>query len=183
LFDRSVAPAAPARLFGTPRANAMALAVQVVFGVYLIGTNLFGALGAWTSYGDGSPKSPLYGIWNVDTLAIDGHVRPPLLTDPERFRRVIFGHPESAAFQRMDDSFVSYTADISVPKKSLTLTEESDASRKARYTFERLGPKRLLLDGIANKHRLRMELALVDRSTFLLVSRGFNWVQDYSFHR
>ncbi len=183
ILNRSVAPSAPAQLFQAPRANMIALAAQIVFGLYLVGTNLFGVLGEWTSYGDGSPESPLYGIWNVEMLSIDGHERPPLLNDPERFRRVIFGHPQSVAFQRMDDSFASYTANISEVKKSIALVDASDKTSKARYTFKRIGSQRLVLDGVAGKHHLRMDLALVDRSKFLLVSRGFNWVQDYPFHR
>ena len=39
--------------------------------------------------GPGSPKSPLYGIWNVEQLSVDGVLRSPLLNDYDRrWRRV-----------------------------------------------------------------------------------------------
>jgi hypothetical protein len=32
-------------------------------------------------------------------------------------------------------------------------------------------------------HKLRMQLRLFDRDSFLLVSRGFHWIQEYPFNR
>jgi hypothetical protein len=58
------------------------------------------------------PKSPLYGIWNVDEFEIDGQVRPPLVTDRERWRRVIFHYPSTMAVQLMSDSRVRYSLEL-----------------------------------------------------------------------
>jgi hypothetical protein len=41
----------------------------------------------------------------------------------------------------------------------------------------------LTLDGDMDKHKVHMQLQLVDRKTFLLVNRGFHWVQEYPFNR
>jgi hypothetical protein len=40
-----------------------------------------------------------------------------------------------------------------------------------------------LLDGTMEGHKMRMLLQLVDREKFLLVSRGFHWIQEYPFNR
>jgi CRISPR/Cas system-associated endoribonuclease Cas2 len=32
-------------------------------------------------------------------------------------------------------------------------------------------------------HAVHMELRLIDRNTFLLVRRGFHWVQESAFNR
>ena len=182
LLDRSVAPAAPPPLLRTPRGNRIASIAQIAIGLYLIGTNVYGSITGWSQYGGGSPKSALYGIWNVESLSIDGRERPPLLTDRDRFERVVFDVPERVSFERMDDTFASYGAKIAVPKKILTLSDAKNEKWKARYTFERIGRSRMVLDGLVDKHRVRMRLALVDRNQFMLVSRGFNWVQDYPFN-
>ncbi|MGP0021440.1 MAG: DoxX family protein [Candidatus Sulfotelmatobacter sp.] len=181
--NRTVEPSTQPQLFQTRRANRIALAVQIVFGVWLLGMNVYSGWVDWHTYGEGRTKSPLYGIWNVDELSIDGQVRSPLLTDYDRWRRAVFDFPESVAFQRMDDSFARYGASINVNDKSIALTKYSDKNWKGNFTFQRLAGDRLILDGNMDSHKMHMQLQLVDRSKFVLVSRGFHWVQEYPFNR
>ena len=97
-------------LFRSARANRAALIAQVAFGVYLMAT--FAALSVRYWYGEGggrAPKSALYGIWNIEELAVDGEVRPVELNDYDRrWRRVIFDAPQVVVFQRTDDSLAHY---------------------------------------------------------------------------
>lgn len=71
--NRTVAPSTQPQLFNTRRANRIAFAVQIVFGLWMVGTTVYGYWGDWHTYGGGRPKSALYGIWNVDELSMDGH--------------------------------------------------------------------------------------------------------------
>jgi hypothetical protein len=180
-LNRAAQPPNESQLFGTLRANRIALAAQILFGVWLIGMDAFGSSQSWYLYGGGAPKSPLYGIWDVEQLSIDGQVRPPLLTDRGRWRRAIFDFPTRMSFQRLDDSFVGYAT--AIKDRALTLTKASDKNWKASFAFERGGPDRLTLDGDMDGHKTRMELKLEDRNKFLLVSRGFHWIQEYPFNR
>jgi hypothetical protein len=41
----------------------------------------------------------------------------------------------------------------------------------------------LILDGNMDSHKMHMQLELVDLNKFLLVSRGFHWIQEYPFNR
>ncbi|MGH9676503.1 MAG: DoxX family protein, partial [Candidatus Acidiferrum sp.] len=161
--NRPAGPSTQPPLFRTRRANRIALAAQIVFGIYLLGIGIFASASAWRTYGGGSPQSPLYGIWNVDQLSIDGQVRSPLLNDYGRWRRVIFDFPTFMTFQRMDDSFAGYGVAVNLHDKTLTLTKGSDKNWKARFTFERPSQDQLLLDGEMDNHRVRMQLQLFDR--------------------
>jgi hypothetical protein len=38
------------------------------------------------------------------------------------------------------------------------------------------------MDGNMDGHRIHMQLQLVDLNKFLLVSRGFRWIQEYPFN-
>src|SRR5215469_9441684 len=111
--DRNVGRASEPPLFKNAAWNRAAVILQVAFGVYLIGVQ---AYANWTyryAAGDGSPRSPLYGIWKVDELSIDGEARSPFLADYDRqWRRVIFDTPDKGAFQRLDDSFARYNASV-----------------------------------------------------------------------
>ena len=181
LLNRGAGPSTQRPLGASGRAIRIGIAAQVVFGVYLLGMNLYSARQAWTQYGGGAPKSPLHGIWNVERLSIDGVVRSPLVTDYDRWRRVIFDRPTSAAFQRMDDTFATFGAKIDTTQKSIALARGTTPA--ARFTYEQPTANRLTLDGDLDGHKLHMDLQLVDRNSFLLVNRGFNWIQEYPFNR
>ena len=134
--------------------------------------------GYWNTRGGGRPLPPLYGIWEVKQMSIDEQPRPPLLTDSTRWRRAIFDYPDRMAFQRLDDSFAPYGASVNLQEKTLALTKKDDKNWKASFTFQRPAGNQLILDGRMDNHQVHMELQLTDRNSFLLVSRGFHWIQE-----
>ena len=87
------------------------------------------------------------------------------------------------AFQRMDDSFARCAASLNVKDNTLELTRDDDKNWKANFRFQRVAENQLTLDGDMDKHKVHMQLQLVDRKTFLLVNLGFHWVQEYPFNR
>lgn len=182
-LNRTAGPSTQPQLFASPRRNRIALAAQVAFGILLLGANVYGSWTAWNTYGGGKVKSALYGIWNVTELILDGQPRAPLMTDHDRWRRAIFELPARMAFQRMDDSLARYNTAINVKQNTLTFTKADDKNWKADFTFQRPSPNRLILDGTMDNHQVHMQLDLLDAGSFLLVSRGFHWVQEYPFNR
>lgn len=183
LSDRAAEPSAQPPLCRTPRANRIAVALQVVFGLYLVAMNVYGGVQRWHEYGGGRPKPSLYGIWNVDLMSIDGQTRSPLLTDYDRWRRVIFDFPTYAQFERMDETFGRFGSSISDKDKTLTLTKVDDKKWKAVFTFNRPAPDELVLDGTMDGHKMHLQLKLLDRSKLTLVSRGFHWINEYPYQR
>jgi len=183
VFNRTAPSSNQFPLFESARANNIALAAQIVLGAYLVVTYAFLGGTGWFQYGGGAPKSPLYGIWNVENLAIDGKPRALVVTNAKEWRRIIFDAPASVRVQRMDESFVSYRASIDRRQHVITLTKAGDKQWRARLGFQRLGSDGMIIEGKMDKHEVRAQLALLDRSTFLLINRGFHWVQDYPFDR
>ena len=183
LLNRPTGPAPTAKLFSTRRGNRFALFAQIAFGIWMAGINLYSARDGWFTYGGGRAKSPVYGIWDVDELSIDGHVRSPLLGDYGRWRRAIFDFPGFMSFQRMDDSFVTYATSFSPSRKTVAFTKRDDKNWKADFTLELPNPDQLTLNGTMDGHKMYMKLRLVDRNKFLLVNRGFHWISEYPFNR
>jgi uncharacterized membrane protein YphA (DoxX/SURF4 family) len=170
-------------LWTSRRAARVALVVQLVLGAYLVGVDLSSSITTWTRYGGGAPKPALYGIWTVDEMWVDGILRSPLVNDYGRWRRVVFQTSTAVSFQRMDDSFATYSAILNPDSRTIMLTQSGDKYEAARFTFERPSPERLSLDGTMGGQKIRMQLRLFDRNKFLLVSRGFHWIQEYPFNR
>jgi hypothetical protein len=179
LLNRTTALSTPASLFRAVRANRIALAAQIILGLWLVGVSCHYSLGVWNTRGGGRPLPPLYGIWEVKQMSIDEQPRPPLLTDSTRWRRAIFDYPDRMAFQRIDDSFAPYGASVNLPERTLALTKKDDKNWTASFTFQRPAGDQLILDGRMDNHQVHMELQLTDRNSFVLVSRGFHWIQEF----
>jgi uncharacterized membrane protein YphA (DoxX/SURF4 family) len=187
ILNRTAEPSTQPQLFSGRRTNRIALAAQVAFGMFLVAMNCYGSWKSWYAYGGGRTKSPLYGIWTIDQLSSDGQLRAPNVTDNDRWRRAIFDFPTSVGFQRMDDSVTTYGATIDAQTNTIALKKGSDKNWKADFKFQRTSTSnaadKLALDGNMDGHKLHMELTLFDRNKFLLVSRGFHWIQEYPFNR
>jgi hypothetical protein len=175
---RTTSLSTEAQLFRGVRANRIALAAQIILGLWFVGTACQYAWGAWNIRGGGRPRPPLYGIWEVKQMSIDEQPRPPLLTDSTRWRRAIFDYPDRMAFQRIDDSFAPYGASVNLQERTLALTKSDDKNWRASFTFQRPAGDQLILNGRMDNHQVHMELQLTDRNSFVLVSRGFHWIQE-----
>jgi uncharacterized membrane protein YphA (DoxX/SURF4 family) len=156
---------------------------QVAFGAYLVGMSIYSHVQQWHEFGGGVPRPPLYGIWVIDEMTIDGITRPPLVTDLARWRRVVIQRSTDIAFWRMDDTFVAYPAKTDMDKKVITLSDPTDKARAAQLTFDRLTPNTMTFDGSIDGRALHMYTHLVTRDNFLLVNRGFHWIQEFPFNR
>jgi len=149
--------------------------------IWIFGVNTYQAASSWREYGGGRPKPPLYGIWDVTQMTVDGQPRLPLLNDNERWRRIIFDFPDSASAQHPDDTFEELKAAFDAQKSSFLLSKQDDKAWKAIFNYERSAPAELQLVGTIAGHEVRMHLRRVDEKKFLLASRGFHWVQEYPF--
>jgi len=183
LRNHATGPSRQPPLFRMRSANRFALAAQIMLGMWIAGINAYGSWIGWHTYGGGRPKSALYGIWNVEEFSIDGQTREPLLTDKDHWRRIVFDFPEQTAFERMDETYARYGAAIDTNNKTLTLTKGDDKNWKTDFHFERAAEDQLTLDGKMDGHTIHMRLELVDRNKFLLISRGFHWIQEYPYNR
>lgn len=177
----------PAALVALPltsdRAFRIASIAQVVLWLWIVGNMIYSDWDSWHKYGGGSPKPPLYGIWDVESLTIDGQPHPPLITEHDGWRRIIIDFPESAQIQLMDESRKGYGASVDEKKNTLSLTKNDDKNWKASFTYTHPAVDRLALDGTMAGHKVQMQLKREDETKFLLNSRGFHWVQDYPFNR
>jgi len=175
---RATGPSTQPDLFASSRANRLAVIAQVLFGAYLVSTYTYINWTYWNSAGDGSPRSPLYGVWNVDLLTVDGEARPVSLNDYDRrWRRVIFDVPGTIGFQRLDDSFARYGASVDVYKHTISLTKGNSRKWKAGFTFEQTSAEALILDGEIDGHSIHAQLQLADFDTFRLLNSRFRWIR------
>jgi hypothetical protein len=162
-----------------PHSQRRWLVAQIAFGVYLLA--MFTRL-AIVSYsnpgGPGSPRSALYGIWDVARLSVDGEFGPPQLFDYDRrWRRVIFDVPDVIVFERLDDSFAHYDAVIDTGPQVIDLRKVHSRLWRSSFSYSRPGDDALVLDGVMDGHIIHVELHRVGFDVFRLLNGGFRWVR------
>jgi len=194
LRQRSCEPLTQPSLFTDPRRIRVALWIQVVIGIWIaVGCGYWRGVVWQEQYAADSPKSELYGIWDVRDFSLDGQPAPPLTTDENRWQRLVFDNPGEATYQRMNGDLVPALADFR-PDGQLELTTMTGMTEMtggpagsqrpfATLHVEQPTPDRLSLRGQLNGRSVVVTLDRVDLNSFVLRSRGFNWVQDYPYFR
>jgi hypothetical protein len=112
-------------------------------------------------------------------MQINGIERLPLVTDYERWRRVVVqsaGNQVFMAFWRMDDTFFQMPAIVDLNKQMIWISQ-------GQFSLQQPAPDKLNLEGDLQGKKIRIETTLFPREKFLLVSRGFNWIQELPFNR
>ncbi|WP_433665360.1 DoxX family protein [Nocardia sp. CA-128927] len=185
VLQRMCEPLTQPSLFTDKRKNRIALWIQVALGIWVAFGGGYDRWVVWQEqYGAGSPKSELYGIWDVRDFTLDGLSVPPLTTDENRWQRIVFDDPEAATYQRMNGELVPARAAFR-PNGQLELATTTAEHQPpfATLSTERPSPDRLLLRGKLNDRTAVITLDRVDPNSFTLRSRGFHWVQDYAYFR
>ncbi|HKV09340.1 MAG TPA: hypothetical protein VJ725_14450 [Thermoanaerobaculia bacterium] len=186
LWNREAEPVRPQPLF-PGRLHGTALALRTVLILGITGLTLSAAYEGATKYGDLAPRPPLYGLWEVDELEMDGKVLPPLITDPVRWRRVMFEAPEILSLHLMDDSKDDaqryYRLVLDPQKRTLQLTGFRDKKPVSALAYHQPAPGLLALEGTYDGHKVKAKLRRADDSRFLLKTRGFHWINEYPFNR
>jgi uncharacterized membrane protein YphA (DoxX/SURF4 family) len=183
LFSRRVEAVEPSPLFRRKWLNRSTLALQILFGLFLIGSSFYENYQQAKTRGAFAPKPPLYGIWMVEEFSVDGQARPPLLTDATRWQRVIVQSRTVLTIQPMSGSNQSFMLELNMEDRTLSLGKRNDSEWKALFSFQELDPGLMTLEGEMDGHKTYARLVRFDESTFLLTSRGFHWIQEYPFNR
>ncbi|HEX9940752.1 MAG TPA: hypothetical protein VGG03_01950 [Thermoanaerobaculia bacterium] len=183
VFNRRVEPVEHRPLFKRPWLHRGSLALRTVFVVGFAVLSLYETQQLRKTHLDAPLKPPLSGLWNVDEFAVDGRVRPPLVTDETRWRRVVFRAPETMAVLLMDDSRQRYVFAFDEKKSTVALTKRDDPKWKSAFSLQQTEPGLLALEGTLDGRRIRARLRRVEAPEFRLVSRGFHWINEYPYNR
>jgi hypothetical protein len=163
--------------------NRVVVVLRTLAVAVLVGGGLYEAHQARNTYGDLAPRSPLYGVWEVERFETDGNDRPPLMTDKTRWRRVVFDYPKMIAVQLMSDNRRRFSLKLNEEGGTLALTRFDDKDWKADLSYSRPEEGVLTLEGTFEGAKIRARLRRADDAGFLLRSRGFHWVNEYPFNR
>lgn len=136
------------------------------FWVLFVGYNLYGHIhGNWESYRAAyvTPKRPpLYGLYDVES-------------GPAGWRKVAIAFPTAVTVRTVEDTVLPFGA--AYENNTLTL------NKKDQLAWSWPDPDHLVLQGSFNGSPATIRLRKIDTSKFLLLSRGFHWINETPLNR
>jgi uncharacterized membrane protein YphA (DoxX/SURF4 family) len=192
LFNRAIAPARPIELFNSKALNKTMAALQVLFCCYLLYLPV-----TWAMKQSNKQSYPLFGtdIWTVDEFAVDNQIRRPLLTDNDRWQRISFPYKEMLSVQYTNGKTLNYGIKVKGQQLEVLARSEQTSSDGDQVptnvkehtlglmTFTRPDTEHLVFTGTMEGKRILASLHRLHGEQFLLLNRGFHWIQEYPFDR
>ena len=83
----------------------------------------------------------------------------------------------------MDDAVHIYNTEYDAAKNTVTISGDPDKTKKNVFTYSRPDPDHLILQGKLFNDTLELRLKRIDPSKFLLVNRGFHWINERPFNK
>lgn len=183
VFNRRVGPASYPPMFRRRWLNYGLLGLQLVFGLYLAGSDLYGGHRAYMIRGGGAPKPLLRGIWAVDDFSVGGE-RQAQTPEAGRWQQVIFDDYLEVLVQSTDGWRQRYLHNVDREKKTISVWKrEGQFPERPQFNFELPQPDTLVLDGELDGRRIHAKLHRMLEPKFMLTSRGFHWINEYPFNR
>jgi hypothetical protein len=135
-----------------------------------------------------------FGTYEVDEFVVDGEPVPPMLSDNTRWRylsisRSRFGQwgaripTDYFSVRMMNRSQRGSPLVVSHDGKALMLESAAMAGLPSKFTVDLLDDRQLALSGVANGKKMEIKLHKLNREDFVLVNRGFHWVNEIPFNR
>jgi len=190
VLNRAVGSRELRPLFATRRASRIAMGLVCVLLVIAVRGDVTRAL---TLYGQSSPTGhlpSLFGVYDVVEFTRNGDVVPPLNTDPTRWSRVAFARFNQVVVRSTPDSVIRFTTRLDDSSKTVSFTSRLDTTLKWTFAIEKsqsaLVPSRddwIVLRGRVGGDSVVATLQRVDETRFLLVGRGYHWIQEQPFNR
>lgn len=180
--DKSVAAPARRPLVKSKVGWRIMVGVQVLFGAFIISITVYGAKQSQEQYGSGSPKSELYGVYNVEHFVMNGDTILDRLSDTVRWKRVIFDSPKFTPITLMNDHDKYYGTEIDTTAQTLTFTPRGEDKDGFLFSYDQ-SDEHLYLEGVMATDTLKVHLKPYDLSRFGLLNRGFHWVNEVPYNR
>lgn len=184
VWNRRVPPAGQRPLFASRQGNRAALVSGAVFILYVTVDALHQSHENRLQYADvlNRQRQRLYGVWEVEEFAVDGAVRPLLVTDEALWRRLVFEWPGTIGIQYAHETEVrDYELRLDPGPHMYTLC--CDPEWQAAISFKQIEPEVLALEGLVDGKQIRGRFRRLDDSRFPLLNRGFHWINERPFNR
>ena len=135
----------------------------------------------YTERRDKASLPALYGIYDVKDFIYNGDTIPPLLTDTLRWKQIVIDR-RSTGIVKMNDKITPLKNDTDTLKHTLMLASWQDTTKVHSFTYE-VRDSLFYATGTYGRDSISIIMKKKDLNDFLLINRGFHWINEYPFNR
>jgi hypothetical protein len=179
VFRRAIQAPPVSRLPVRPRWRIAGGAVKFGMVGLILFTTAKGGFDGWRQFGDGAVRDRIEGAYEVEHFVENGMEVPPSVKT--RWRKVGIGKGRLGV-RRMDDLTDRYRLEHDSKKRTLAIWPDTSAVHDTLgYAWS--DSTHLAVDGVFRGDSIQVHLRKMTPSSFLLLSRGFHWVNELPFNR
>ena len=183
LLNRATEARRAVPLFARRWSRLAASAVVALYGSYIVWAGVSGGLSSLSAARTAKAASPLYGIYDVEDIRRDDTAMTPSVAHPGQWRRVIFDAGGRITIRTESDVVTRFTSKVDSARHSMTLTDRAVPGHTLVMGFEQPEDNSLILRTRIAGDPSVVRLRRFDENQFLLLNRGFNWIQERPFNR
>lgn len=134
---------------------------------------------------DANSSESLVGLYNVESMSLDGSAQVGMSNDPHRWHMVAISMYKSTgrlSVRQLDGTMLQYILRYDANTETLSLSERLPGTDRLQFVHTRLDSDRLQLQGTMNDLPIRVTLRAIKRS-YPLSERGFHWINEYPYNR
>lgn len=170
-------------LFANPKHEKIKNVVKwliVIAGLIPLVYNSFNRMQQW---GDSAPKPALYGLYEVERFERNGVEIAPLTTDSTRWDKLAIDWKDRAVIQQMTGKRTWYVFEPDTVEHLITHHPTSDTTVVDTFRYHWIDAEHIRLEGIQAGDTLQIEMKTKRKDDFLLMNRGFHWINESPFNR
>lgn len=183
ILNKPTLPLVPEFTWNKRRSIRLAAAIKWIFLLGCFYGTISSMIKSQTVYGDLRPLPKYYGIYNVQTFIRNTDTIPPLLTDTVIWKQMIIQREGYASFIYMNDKRKNMRFSLDSTLHKAIIFPVEDSSVRSIFTIKSLDTTQIVMAGKLNTDSLQIIYKKVDLNSFLLLSRGFHWINEYPFNR
>jgi hypothetical protein len=182
VLNRSVQGVVQQPIFNSKGLTYTSWAIKVLFIGYLMIVSPIMRLQMQSQWGDHAPKPEFYGMYDVKVHALNGDTLPPLIDHKVRWKQMTVEFKDWATVDYMDATKIYWRFSADTTGRSFELYSIDSAYHYSfKYTDEGFGNYSVV--GGDSTSNIFFKLKRKLPQDYLLMNRGFNWVNEYPYNR
>ena len=121
------------------------------------------------------------GIYNVETFVLRGDTIPAMVNNTMRWSRVMVYHKDWSSIEYMDGAVISQRFESDTVRRTIKII--SSPTYVYRFNYYALDKNRILWKGLMGSDSLKLVVQKTGFDDFLLINRGFHWINEEPFNR
>ncbi len=174
----------PANLSGPFQNKKVAKVFKALVILLVLGTQISQSIEGYKEYGPGAAEVPLAGIYEVEQFSVNRTKLPPLTSDSVRWENMVIQWPNFATIKLMNSKKKYLGFEPDTIKQSMYFYNRRDSiNENATFDYTEIGTDSFSMEGLWSGDTISILMTRKKEEDFLLMKRGFHWINERPYNR